>query len=163
MDRQVVRRDDVALLGERTQVYPSGPPEEQVDHSTASLAHEMIVLAGFGIEPGPLFVQEDGADFALLNQTVKVAIYRGKADSRQLLVYPPINVMGGRMAMIALESFEHLLQLTCSTSAGGPPHRLTSNPGHRGGLGSNVTQPLMEAVIKSKVPCQGGPIFEPCP
>jgi len=44
--------------------------QEQIDHSTASLADEMIVLAGLGIESGTLFVQEEGADLPLLDETV---------------------------------------------------------------------------------------------
>src|SRR4029453_8606270 len=49
VDRQVVRRDDVALLREGTQVDLSSPSEEQGDHSTASLADEMIGGAGLGL------------------------------------------------------------------------------------------------------------------
>jgi len=119
-----VRRDDVALLRERSQVYPSSPPQEQVDHSTASLADEMIMLAGLGVVSGCLLIQEERVDFALLDETVKVAIHRGEADSRQLFVAPPIDLVGERMGVIALESSEHLFQLACSTFAGGPPHRL---------------------------------------
>ena len=44
---------------------------------------------------------------------------------------PPVDLTGERMGVIALESFEHLLQLTCRTFAGGPPHCLTSNLGYR--------------------------------
>jgi hypothetical protein len=65
-----VRRDDVALLREGAQVWPSSSSQEEVDHSTASLADEMIVLAGLGIESGTLFVQEEGADLPLLDETV---------------------------------------------------------------------------------------------
>jgi len=46
-------------------------------------------------------------------------------------VNPPVDLMGERVRVIALESFEHLLQLTSRTFAGGPPHRLTSNLGYR--------------------------------
>src|SRR2546422_5258703 len=134
MDRQVVRHDDVAVLRERGQIYPSsGAPQEQVIHSTASLADEMIVLAGLGVVPRSLSIQEERADFALLDETVKVAIHRGEADSRQPFVHPPVDLMGERMSVIALESFEHLFQLTCRTFAGSPLHRLpTSNPGSNG-------------------------------
>jgi hypothetical protein len=125
MDRQVVRRDNVAALRERSQVYPSSAPlEEQVDDSAASLADEMIVLAGLGIESGSLFVQDDGADLALLDETVKVAIHRGETDPGQLLMNPSVDLMGERVGVIALKSREHLLQLACFTLAGGPPHRL---------------------------------------
>ena len=65
-----MRRDDVALLREGAQVWPSSSLQEQIDHSTASLADEMIVLAGLGIESGTLFVQEEGADLPLLDETV---------------------------------------------------------------------------------------------
>ena len=119
-----MRRDDVALLRERSQVYPSSSPQEQVDHSTAFLADEMIMLAGLGVVSSCLFIQEERADFALLDETVKVAIHRGEADSRQLFVHPPVDLMGKRVAVITLESFEYLCQLTCSTLAGGPSHRL---------------------------------------
>src|SRR5713101_5503915 len=91
----------------------------------------MIVLAGLGVVPICLSVQEERADFALLDETVQVAIHRGEADSRQLLVHPPVDLMGKRVAVIALESCEYLFQLTCSTFAGGPPHRPTSNSGYR--------------------------------
>src|SRR5206468_4816927 len=84
----------------------------------------MIVLAGLGVVPGSLSIQEERADFALLDETVKVAIHRGEADSRQPLVHPPVDLMGERVSVIALERFEYLFQLTCSASAGGPPHRL---------------------------------------
>ena len=62
---------------------------------------------------------------------LKVAIHRGEADSRQPLVHPPVDLMGERVSVIALEGFEHLLQLACRTFPGGPSHRLTSNPGYR--------------------------------
>ena len=119
-----MRRDDVALLREGTQVYRSSSSEEQIDHPTASLADEMIVLAGLGIESGSLFVQEEGADLTLLNEIVKVAINGGETDPRQPFVNPPVNLMGERVGVIALEGFEHLLQLTCPTFTGDPPHRL---------------------------------------
>jgi hypothetical protein len=131
MDRQGVRRDDVALLREGTQIDRSSLAQEQVDHSTASLADEMIVLAGLGIESGSLFVQEEGADLTPVDETVKVAINGGETDPRQFFVNPLVDLMGERVSVIALESFEHLLQLARRTFAGGPPHRLTSNPGYR--------------------------------
>jgi hypothetical protein len=124
MDRQVVRRDDVALLREGAQVELSSSSQEQVDHTTASLADEMIVLAGLGIESGSLFVQEEGADLTLLNETMKVAIDGGETDPRQPLVNPPINLMCKRVGVIALEGVEHLLQLACCTFAERSPHRL---------------------------------------
>jgi hypothetical protein len=124
MDRQAVRRDDVALLREGTQVYRSSSSQEEVDHSTASLADEMIVRAGFRIEPGPLFVQEEGADLTLLNETVKVAINGGETDPRQPLVNPAVDLLGERVGMIALEGLEHVLQLTRCAFADCPPHRL---------------------------------------
>jgi hypothetical protein len=123
MDRQAVRRDDVALLHEGTQVSLSSSSQEQVDHSTASLADEMIVLAGLGIESGSLFIEEKGADLTLLNETVKVAINGGETDPRQPFVNPPVDLMGKRVGVIALEGFEHLLQLTRCTFAGRPSHR----------------------------------------
>jgi len=83
----------------------------------------MIMLAGLGVVSGCLLIQEERVDFALLDETVKVAIHRGEADSRQLFVYPPIDLVGERMGVIALESSEHLFQLACPTFAGGPPHR----------------------------------------
>jgi hypothetical protein len=126
MDRQGVRRDDVALLREGAQIDRSSLAQEQVDHSTASLADEMIVLAGLGIESGSLCVQTEGSDLTLVDETVKVAINGGETDPRQLLVNPLVDLLGERVSMIALESFEHLLQLACRTFAGGPPHRLTS-------------------------------------
>ena len=131
MDRQGVRRDDVALLREGTQVSLSSSSQEQVNYSTASLADEMIVLAALGIESGSLFVDEEGADLTLLNETAKVAINGGETDPRQPFVNPPVDLMGERVGVIALENCEHLLQLTCFTFAGGPPHRLTSNPSYR--------------------------------
>jgi hypothetical protein len=109
MDRQGVRRDDVALLREGTQIDRSSLAPEQVDHSTASLADEMIVLAGLGIEPGSLFVQEECADLTLVDETVKVAINGGETDPRQFFVNPLVDLMGERVSVIALESFEHLL------------------------------------------------------
>ena len=124
MDRQGVRCDDVALLREGAQVELSISSQEQVDHSTASLADEMIVLAGLGIESGSLPVQEKGADLALLDETVKVAINGGETDPRQPPVNPPVDLMGKRVGVIALEGFEYLLQLTCCTFAGRSSHRL---------------------------------------
>jgi hypothetical protein len=123
MDRQVVRRDDVALLREGAQVELSSSSQEQVDHTTASLADEMIVLAGLGIESGSLFAQEEGADPTLLNETMKVAINGGETDPRQPLVNPPVDLMCKRVGVIALEGFEHLLQLACCTFAERSPHR----------------------------------------
>jgi len=128
MDRQVVRRDDVTLLRKRSQIDPSSSPQEQVDDAAASLADEMIMLAGLGVVSSCLFIQEERADFALLDETVKVAIHRGEADSRQLFVHPPVDLMGDRMGVIALESREYLFQLTRSTFAGGPSHRLPRIP-----------------------------------
>src|SRR5262249_28391426 len=124
MDHQVVRRDDVALPREGAQVYLSSSSQEQVNYSTASLADEMIVLPGLGIESSSLFVQQEGTDLTLLDETVKVAIHGGETDPRQLLVNPSVDLMGKRMRVIALESGEHLLQLTCRTFASGPSHRL---------------------------------------
>jgi hypothetical protein len=82
MDRQGVRRHDVALLRERTQIAGSNLAREQVDHATASLADEMIVLAGLGIEASSLFVQKEGADLTLVDETVKVSIDGGETDPR---------------------------------------------------------------------------------
>ena len=65
-----MRRDDVALLREGTQVEVSSSSQEEVDDSTASLTDEMIVPAGLRIEPGSLFVQEESADLPLLDETV---------------------------------------------------------------------------------------------
>jgi hypothetical protein len=127
MDCQGVRRDDVALLRERAQIDRSSLAQEQVDHSTASLADEMIVLAGLGIEAGSLVVQKEGADLALVDETVKVAIHGGETDPRQFLANPLVDLMGKRVSVIALERFEHLLQLARRTFAGGSPHRLTSS------------------------------------
>jgi hypothetical protein len=138
MDRQVVRRYDVTMLRERSQIDPSSSPQEQIDHSTAFLADEMIMLAGLGVESSCLLSQEERADFALLYETVKVAIDRGEADSRQLLVHPPVDLMSKRVAVIALESFEYLFQLTCSTYAGSPSHRLPRIPAI-GRIGSSVS------------------------
>jgi len=131
MDRQVVRRDDVALLREGAQVELSSSSQEQVDHSTTSLADEMIVPAGLGIESGSLFVQEEGADLTCLNEAMKVAINGGETDPRQPLVNPPVDLMGERVGMIALEGFEHLLQLTGCTLAGRSPHCLPRFLGYR--------------------------------
>jgi hypothetical protein len=86
----------------------------------------MIVPAGLGIESGSLSVQEEGADLALLNETVKVAVDRSEADPRQPSVHPPVDLMGERVGMIALESCEHLLQLTRCTFASRSPHSPTS-------------------------------------
>jgi hypothetical protein len=82
----------------------------------------MIMLTGLGVVSRYLFTQEEGADLALLDETVKVAIHRGEADSRQLFVHAPVDLMGERMGIVALESFEHLFQLTRLTFAGGWPH-----------------------------------------
>ena len=139
MDRQGVRHDDVALLREGTQIDRSSFAQEQVDHSTASLADEMIVLAGLGIESGSLCVQKEGVDLTLVDETVKVAIDGGETDPRQLFVNPLVDLMGERVSVIALESFEHLLQLACRTFAGGPPHRLTSNSWLPGGSDRTVS------------------------
>ena len=139
MDRQGVRRDDVALLREGTQIDRSNLAQEQVDHSTASLADEMIVLAGLGIESDSLCVQKEGADLTLVDETVKVAINGGETDPRQLFVNPLVDLMGERVSVIALESFEHLLQLACRTFAGGPPHRLTSKSWLPGGSDRTVS------------------------
>src|SRR5262245_1454325 len=84
----------------------------------------MIVRAGLGIESGALFVQEDGADLTLFDETVKVAIHGAETDPRQLFVNPSVDLVDERVRMIALDSCEHLLKLTCSTLAGSPPHRL---------------------------------------
>jgi hypothetical protein len=54
----------------------------------------------------------------LLNETMKVAINGGETDPRQPLVNPPVDLMCERVGVIALEGFEHLLQLTCCTFAG---------------------------------------------
>src|SRR4029453_671443 len=138
MDRQGVRHDDVALLREGAQIDRSSLAQEQVDHSTASLADEMIVLAGLGIESGSLCVQKEGADLTLVEETVKVAIHGGETDPRQLFVDPLVDLMGERVSVIALESFEHLLQLACRTFAGGPLHRLTSKSWLLGGSDRTV-------------------------
>jgi hypothetical protein len=153
MDRQGVRRDDVALLREGTQIDRSSLAQEQVDHSTASLADEMIVLAGLGIESGSLCVQKEGTDLTLVDETVKVAINGGETDPRQFFVNPLVDLMGERVSVIALESFEHLLQLACRTFAGGPPHRLTSKSCYR----ADRIEPLLGVVIKSTVSCQAIP------
>ena len=137
MDRQGVRRDDIALLREGTQIDRSSLAQEQIDHSTASLADEMIVLAGLGIESGSLFVQKESADLTLVDETVKVAINGGETDPRQFFANPLVDLMGERVSVIALESFEHLLQLARCTFAGGSPHRLTPTSWLPGGSRSN--------------------------
>jgi hypothetical protein len=48
--------------------------------------------------------------------------------------------MGERMCVIALESFEHLLQLARRAFAGGSPHRLTSTSWQPGGLDRTVSE-----------------------
>jgi len=152
MDRQGVHRDDVALLREGTQIYWSRSSEEQIDHPTASLADEMIVRTGLGIESGSLFVQADGADLTFVDEAVKVAIDRAETDSRQLFVNPPVDLMGERVGVIALESSEHLLQLTCRTFAGGPPH----SPNLESWLSRGSDRTVSECrVIRSTVTCQG--------
>ena len=83
----------------------------------------MIVPAGLRIEPGSLSVQEEGADLPLLDETVQIAINGGKTDPRQLSMNPLIDLVGERVGMIALESCEHLLQLTRCPFAGRPLHR----------------------------------------
>ena len=135
-----MRRDDVALLREGTQIDRKSLAQEQVDHSTASLADEMIVLAGLGIESGSLCVQKEGADLTLVDETVKVAINGGETDPRQLFVNPLVDLMGERVSVIALERFEHLLQLACRTFAGGASHRLTSKSWLPGGLDRTVSR-----------------------
>jgi hypothetical protein len=154
MDRQGVRRDDVALLRERTQIDRSSLAQEQIDHSTASLADEMIMLAGLGIESGPLVVQKEGADLALVDEAVKVAIDGGKTDPRQFLANPLVDLMGERVSVIALESFEHLLQLARRTSAGGSPHHLTSTSRQSGGLDRTVSESdyQIDAFLSSDAP-----------
>jgi len=131
MNRQVVRRDDVASLREGAQVELSSSSQEQVDHSTASLADEMIVPAGLGIESGSLFIQEEGADLPLLDETMKVAINGSETDPGQPLVNPPVDLMCERVGVIALEGLEHLLQLTRCTFARRSPHRQPRLPGYR--------------------------------
>ena len=100
----------------------------------------MIVLAGLGIESGSLCVQQEGADLTLVDETVKVAINGGETDPRQFFVNPLVDLMGERVSVIALESFEHLLQLACRTFTGGPPHRLTSKSWLPGGLDRTVSE-----------------------
>src|SRR4029450_14123260 len=80
MDRQGVRHDDVALLREGAQIDRSSLAQEQVDHSTASVADEMIVLAGLGIESGSLCVQKGGGDLTLGGGTGRVAIKGGGTE-----------------------------------------------------------------------------------
>ena len=99
----------------------------------------MIVLAGLGIESDSLCVQKEGADLTLVDETVKVAINGGETDPRQLFVNPLVDLMGERVSVIALESFEHLLQLACRTFAGGTPHRLTSKSWLPGGSDRTVS------------------------
>ena len=134
-----MRHDDVALLREGTQIDRSNLAQEQIGHSTASLADEMIVLAGLGIESGSLCVQKEGADLTLVDETVKVAINGGETDPRQFFVNPLVDLMGERVSVIALESFEHLLQLACRTFASGPPHGLTSKSWLPGGSDRTVS------------------------
>src|SRR5437660_10899315 len=102
MDRQGVRRDDVALLREGTQIDRSSLAQKQVDHSTASLADEMIVLAGLGIESSCLCVQKDGADLARVDETVEVAVNCGETDPRQVFVNPLVDLMCDRRSVIGL-------------------------------------------------------------
>jgi hypothetical protein len=158
MDRQGVRRDDVALLRQRTHIDRSSLAQEQVDHSTASLADEMIVLAGLGIESGSPCVQNEGADLTLVDETVKGAINGGETDPRQFFVNPLVDLMGERMSVIALESFDHLLQLACRTFAGSPPHRLTSKSWLPGGSDRTVSERgyQMDGFLSSDSP--GGPV-----
>jgi hypothetical protein len=129
-----VRRHDVSIFREPSQVDPSSPLQKQVDHSAASLANEMIMLTGLGVVSGCLFIQEEGTDLSRLDETVEVAIHRGEADMRQLLVHALVDLMGEGVCVIALECLEHLFQLTCRSFASGPLHRLpTSNPGSSNG------------------------------
>src|SRR3989442_15587353 len=113
----MIRRPPRSSLFPYTTLFRS-----QVDHSTASLADEMIVLAGLGIESDSLCVQKEGADLTLVDETVKVAINGGETGPRQLFVNPLVDLMGERVSVIPLESFEHLLQLSRRTFADGPRH-----------------------------------------
>jgi hypothetical protein len=154
MDRHGVRRDDVASFREGAQIDRSCWAQEQVDHSTASLADEMIVLAGLGIKSGPLAIQKEGTNLTLVDETVKVAINGGETDPRQFLANPLVDLMGKRVSVIALEHLEHLLQLARCTFAGGSPHRLTSTSWQPGGI---WIEPSVRAIIKSTVACQAMP------
>jgi hypothetical protein len=111
----------------------------------------MIVLAGFGIESRSLVVHEESADLALLDEIVKVAINGRETDPRQLLVNPSVDLIGVRVGVVALESGEHLLQLTCFAFAGGPPHRLPRI------LAMGRSERQWVRVIKSRDRCQGLP------
>jgi hypothetical protein len=84
----------------------------------------MIVIAGLGVVSDYPFVQEDGANLAFLDEAVKVAIHRGKADSRQLLAHPPVDLIDIGMRGVTLERLEHLFQLTCRTFADSSPHNV---------------------------------------
>jgi hypothetical protein len=128
-----VGRHDVPLLREGAQIDPSSVAQEQVDHSTASPADEMIVRAGLGIESGSLSIQKEGADPAIVHEPVKIAIHGGETDPRQFFVHPLVDLLGERVRMIALQGVEHLLQLPCRTFAGSPTHRLTSSSEFAGG------------------------------
>jgi hypothetical protein len=111
------------------------------------------VLAGLGIESNSLCVQKEGADLTLVHESVKVAINGGETDPRQFFVNPLVDLMGKRVSVITLESFEHLLQLACHAFAGGSPHRLTSNPGYQ----ADRIEPLLRGIIKLTVSCQAMP------
>src|SRR5262249_14169076 len=66
-----------------------------------------------------------------LEEMVKVVITGGGTGPRQLLGNPLVDVGRAGVGVIALESCEHLLQLTCFALAGGPPHRLPRVSGCR--------------------------------
>ena len=68
----------------------------------------MIVLAGLGVVPGSLSIQEERADLAFLDKAVKVAIHRREADSRQPFVHSAVDLVGERVGVIALESCAYL-------------------------------------------------------
>jgi len=94
----------------------------------------MIVIADLGVVSDYPFAQEDAANLAVLDEAVKVAIHRSKANSRQLLAHPPVDLIGTGMGRVALESLEHLFQLTCRTLTGGPSHNMLRNRGSHGPL-----------------------------
>jgi len=107
------------------------------------------VVAGLGIESGSLFVQKEGADLTLLNETMKVAINGSETDPRQPLVNPLVDLMCKRVGVIALEGFEHLLQLARCTFAKRSSHCQPRLPGYRTERTSVVAVYLMAGPLSS--------------
>ena len=136
IDRQIQRGHRESGARQWAEVYLSVAFQEEVDHLATRLADEMVVVADFRVVTGDPLAKQDGADFSILDQSLKVAIDSGETDPRELFAHPPIDLISEGMSRVTLESLIHCFELTRRSFVERSPHMIPQRTGLPGGMDS---------------------------